>query len=127
MADPTVEVNVEEPNPEPEDTTVVIVNNDDDNNTDNQDMALIVGQLQAKVDQLTEELENANAQIANAQITADIAIDVAEEAQVENDVVEAVVEEIEESEPEPEPVEADEPPAKLPWTHRPMRGFFSRD
>lgn len=127
MADPTVEVKVEEPNSEPEDTTVIIVNNDDDDNNNDQDMALIVGQLQSKVETLTEELENARAQIANAQITADIAIDVAEDAVESSEVADALMEEIVETEPEPEPIEADEPPAKLPWTHRPMRGFFSRD
>lgn len=100
--------------PDNDDTVVVapvIVNDSGSDDNNDTDIALVVGELVAKVDALTERIDAVQATAVVAESTAETALDIAV------------------SEPEPEPiveeVEPDNPPHHVPWTHR--TNPFSRD
>lgn len=125
-----IAVEVPEPEPSDDDTTVVIVNNDDDGDKGaEQDLALLVGQLSAQVAELQSKVEAVSFDASSAQLQAEIATDIAIDAQEENAVEEAVIEDLAEevAEDNTEVVEEDNPPAKVPWTHRSMRDLFGHE
>ena len=140
MTDSAVEINVDAPDENPpanDDTTVVVVTDSGDSGSAEaeQDMALIVGELRAKVEQLEGELAATRATAEVAEMVAEDASATANKAVEQNIVEQAVIADVAESVEETQEVLEDEaesggidtPPAKLPWTHRPLRGMFGRD
>lgn len=118
---PEVVVEVSQPEATPETPSVVVV--EDNGGEGNTDVALVVGELSARVAAIEERIPVVENAAEDAQSTADAAVDIAIDTSTETapepevDVTEVIEEAVAESQ-EAE-AETDEPPQRTHWFHRP--------